>query len=171
VNNSALSTSPPSVPEELWWQSVSLAELGRADAVIDSYVQLSTEAVEQTIRQFARAVALRILCIDAEGLDRLIAWANAGSDACESESQLDAPGQNIDQFEVWLVRRSNIGRGLEACTVLLPNLLRQAAEEEIQAFIYETREYERRHAEGGYHRGLTRPIQTLPVIRFRRPPS
>lgn len=171
MNHSASSTSPPSASEELWWQSVTLAELGRADPAIDSYVQLSTEAVEQTIRQFARAVALRILCINAEGLDRLIAWANAGSDACESESQLDAAGQKIDLFEAWLIRRRNIGRGLEACTVLLPNLLRQAAEEDIQAFVCETREYKRRHAEDGYHRGLTRPIQTLPVIRFRRPPS
>ena len=81
MNNSASSTSHPSVPEGLWWQSVTLAELERTDAVIDSFIRQSTEPAEQTIRQFSRAVALRILCIDAAGLDRLIAWADEGSNA------------------------------------------------------------------------------------------
>lgn len=171
MNHSASSTSHPSVPEELWWQSVTLAELERVDAVINSYIQQSTESAEQTIRQFGRAVALRVLCIDAEGLNMLMAWANTGSDTCLPESQMDAAGQKIDLFEAWLVRRRNIGRGLEACTVLLPNRLRQAAEEKIKRFISETREYERRHSEGGYHRGLTEPVEPLPLIKLRHPPS
>ena len=84
---------------------------------------------------------------------------------------MNAAGQKIDPFEAWLIRRRNIGQGLEACTVLLPSLIRQAAEEKIRAFINESKAREKRHSANQYHRGLTEPVEPLSLIKIRQPPS
>lgn len=172
MNNSTSSTGQPGGPSELWWQSVTLAELEEATAVIDEFTrESSTPPPAVSPERFARAIVLRMLCIDAGVVDALIAHADEKSFALVNRLQLDADSQNsgIDAYESWLMRRHDMGTGLKTCVTLLASPLRQAIDAKVEGFIRTTMEHQSLFFSILFGRGLQKPVAAPLRASFRSP--
>jgi len=172
MNNSTSSTGQPGGPSELWWQSVTLAELGQATAVIDEFTrESSTPPPAVSPERFARAIVLRMLCVDAGVLDALIAHADEKSFTLVDRLQLDAVSQNsgIDTYESWLMRRHDIGTGLKTCVTLLESPLRQAIYVKVEGFIRTTIEHQNIFISILFGRGLQKPLAAPLSASFLSP--
>jgi hypothetical protein len=169
MNGNASSSDQSSVSIELWWQSVTLAELEQASAVIDEFTRESTEPQVLTPERFARALVLQMLCSDAGVVDKLIARADARSATLVRGMQLDGDGQNsgIDAFSSWLMRRQAIGTGLKTCVLLLSGSLRQDINVMVESFMRTTTEQQNIFFSIIFGRRRERPITAPPPASFR----
>lgn len=172
MNNSTSSTDQPGGPSELWWQSVTLAELEESAAVIAEFTrESSTSPPAVSPERFARAIVLRMLCIDAGIVDALIAHADEKSFTLVNRLQLDADTQNsgIDAYESWLMRRHDIGTGLKTCVTLLASPLRQEIDAKVEGFIRTTIEHQNIFISILFGRGLQKPLAVPLRASFRSP--
>lgn len=171
MNDSASSSGQACAPSGRWWQSVTLAELAQASAVIDEFTRESTEPPAVSPEQFARAVVLQTLCIDAGEVDQLIARADARTATLVHALQLDEDGLNsgVDAYESWLTRRRDIGVGLKTCVALLSSPLRQAMDAKADSFIQTTTEHQNIFFSILFGRGLQKPTIAPSLASFRKP--
>ncbi|MEO8119468.1 MAG: hypothetical protein ABI606_09125, partial [Rhodoferax sp.] len=155
------------------WQSVTLAELEQASAVIDEFTRESTEPQAVTSERFARAVVLQMLCVDAGLVDELIARVDARNSTLVRALQLDGDGQNsgIDAFEAWLIRRRDIGTGLKTCVLLLSSPLRQDVDAKVESFIHTTTEHQNIFFSIIFGGRRESPTTAPPLASFRNPAS
>lgn len=170
MNGSASSTDPTHELSGHWWQSVTLTELAQTSAVMDGFIGESAATPDVTPAQFARAVALHLLCKDAGIVDPLIARADARSATLAHALQLDGDVQSsdVDAYEAWLTRRRAIGTGLKACAALLSSPLREAIEAKVDGFIQITTEHQHIFISLLFGRGLQKPVVAPSLASFRK---
>jgi len=170
MNGSTSSSDPTRELSGRWWQSVTLAELAQTSAVIDAFTGESIATPAVTPAQFARAVALHLLCRDAGIVDQLIARADARSASLVQALQLDGDGQDsgVDAYESWLMRRRAIGTGLKACVALLSSPLREAIDAKVDGFIQTTTEHQNIFFSILFGRGLQKPVVAPSLASFRK---
>lgn len=169
MNDSASSSGQACAPSERWWQSVTLAELEQASAVIDEFTRESAEPPVVTPERFARSVVVQMLCIDAGVVDALIARADARNYALVDALKLDQVGQDsgIDAYASWLTRRRDIGVGLKTCIALLSTQLRHAVDAKVVSFIRTTTEHQNIFFKILLGRGLQKPTAAPSLASFR----
>lgn len=171
MNDNATSLDQTGAPAGRWWQSVTLAELAKASAVINEFTREAPEPPTVSTEQFARAVVLQMLCIDAGVVDELIARADARSATLVHGLQLGEDGQNsgVDGYESWLTRRRDIGVGLKTCVALLSSPLRGAVDAKADSFIQTTTEHQNIFFSILFGRGLQKSTVAPSLASFRKP--
>ena len=168
-NGKGRSKADPSArPPERWWQSVTLEELGQASAVIDAFTGESPAPVAVTPGRFARALALHLLCVDAEIVDQLIARADARNAALVHALELDKDGRGagIEAYTSWLARRGDIAVGLKECAALLSTPLRLAVGAKADRFIHTSTEHRNVFFSILFGLGLQTPTTAPPLASF-----
>jgi hypothetical protein len=157
-------TELPKGPPEPWWQTTSLAELDQTAAVIDRFTRESKEAPPITREQFARAMALQMLCVDEGILDVVIDRADARSESYRPELRPDGDYQKQQAFSSWLSRLEEIGFGLLRCAELLPEGLREASGPAVIGFLQRVDDHIDAHLEFIVHK---RPVPFKPAFHTR----
>lgn len=170
MNDGASSSAQTGAHAGRWWQSVTLAELAQSGAVIDEFTRESTERPAVSPEQFARAVVLQSLCMDAGVVDALIARADARSATLIHALQLDKEGQHsgVDAYESWLTRRRDIGVGLKTCVALLSSHLRLAMDAKADSFVQATTEQQNILFNITFGRGTRKPTVAPSLASFRK---
>jgi hypothetical protein len=127
-------TELPKGPPEPWWQTTSLAELDQTAAVIDQFTRESKEAPPITREQFARAMALQMLCVDEGILDVVIDRADACSESYRPELRPDGDYQKQQAFLFVALAFGRNRFWAAALWELLPETLRHASGPAVTAF-------------------------------------
>ena len=170
MNDHASPSSQTDAPCGRWWQSVTLAELLQSSAVMDEFTRETTAPPAVSPEQFARAVALQTLCIDAGVVDQLIARADARSATLFHALQLEEKDQDsgVDAYESWLTRRRDIGVGLKTCVDLLSSPIREAVDAKVENFNQTTTEHLHIFFSIIFGRGLQKPVKAISLASFRK---
>jgi hypothetical protein len=145
-------TELPSASADPWWQTVSIAELDAAAAVIDAFTRPVAELPPAARETFARAVALRMLCADAGTMDQAMERADATSERFRPELRPDGDPALQQGFGKWLNCAEAIARGLLRSTELLPEPLRADHGPALMAFLRRLEEHIDAHLEWVFHR-------------------
>ena len=102
-----------------WWSSLTVAELRRSADVIAEFTREGASPSSISIEQFARALALQVLLVEPDTIEKLIANA---VERCEAYLPALGPGDDpVRQqlMDAWVGRCREITQGIEQCAALV----------------------------------------------------
>jgi len=113
--------------QDRWWNAVTIDEMRGSADLIQRFLSLEDAPSQASGDHLARAVALQVLLVDDQAIERIVRSATARTDELlaainEGNVPLTGPGSKL---EGWLDRRLALATALNASLAYLPQGMRE----------------------------------------------